>query len=155
LSLRVTDERVKDHKMFKELIEDALEKYNVYRVLADKGYDTRDNFNYLDERKIDPGIRVRKNASKKSRGSPSRKKAVIEQDKYDKWRRDKGYGYRWLVESAFSSIKRTIGEHISSKKMDRIIDEVAWKTQLYNKYIQLLPKTKESKIIQHSKKKVM
>jgi len=37
LSLRVTDERVRDHRMFKELVEDALEKYNVYRVLADKG----------------------------------------------------------------------------------------------------------------------
>jgi len=69
------------------------------------------------------------------------KKSVIEQEKYDEWRKDKGYGYRWLVESAFSSIKRTIGEHISSKKMDRIIDEVTWKTQLYNRYIQLLPKT--------------
>jgi len=34
-----------------------------------------------------------------------------------------------------------MGEHISSKKMDRIIDEVAWKTQLYNRYIELLPKT--------------
>jgi len=45
------------------------------------------------------------------------------------------------VESAFSSIKRTMGEHIASRKMERIIDEVAWKTQLYNRYIELLPKT--------------
>jgi len=41
-----------------------------------EGYDTRDNFNYLDERKIDPGIRVRRNAK-----SPSRRRAVIEQEK--------------------------------------------------------------------------
>jgi len=34
--------------------------------------------NYLDERKIDPGIRVRKNAR-----SPSRRKAVIEQKRYE------------------------------------------------------------------------
>jgi len=60
----------------------------------------------LDERKIDPGIRVRRNAR-----SPSRRKSVIEQEKYDEWRKDKGYGYRWLVESAFSSIKRTKVEH--------------------------------------------
>jgi len=45
------------------------------------------------------------------------------------------------VESAFSSIKRPMGEHITSKKMERIADEVAWKTQLYNRYIQLLTKT--------------
>jgi len=83
-------------------------------------------------------------------GSPSGRRAVIVQEKYDEWRKDKGYGYRWLVESAFSSIKRTIGKHISSKKKDRIVDEVAWKKHLYNKYRQLLPKTKESRIIQHS-----
>jgi len=75
--------------MFKELVDDALEKCNVYRVLADKGYDTRDSFNYLDERRINPGIRVRKNASRKSRGSPSRRKAVIEQERYDEWRKNK------------------------------------------------------------------
>jgi len=46
------------------------------------------------------------------------------------------------VESAFSSIKRTMGEHITSKKMDRIVDEVVWKTQLYNRYTQLPQTTK-------------
>jgi len=30
--------------------------------------------------------------------------------------------------------------------MDRIMDEVAWKTQLYNRYIQLLPKNKDLRI---------
>jgi hypothetical protein len=62
---------------------------------------------------------------------------VIEQEKYEEWRKDKGYGYRWLVESALS-IKRSLGEHIASRKIERIVDEVAWKTQLDNKYIQLL-----------------
>jgi len=76
MSLRVTDEGARDHRMFKDLVDDALEKYNVYRVLADKGYDTRDSFNYLDERRIDPGIRVRRNSSRKSRGSPSKKKQL-------------------------------------------------------------------------------
>jgi len=54
-------------------------------------------------------------------------------------RKSRVYGYRWLVETAFSSIKRTIREHISSKKMERIVDKVAWQTQLlYNKYINVL-----------------
>jgi hypothetical protein len=53
-----------------------------------------------------------------------------------------GYGYRWLVESAFSSIKGMFGEHIASRKTANITDEVEWKTRLYNKYIELLPPTK-------------
>jgi len=61
-------------------------------------------------------MHVRRNASRRSRGSPSRRRVVIEQERYYEWGKDKGYGYRWLVESAVSSIKRTMGEHISSKK---------------------------------------
>jgi len=49
-------------------------------------------------------VRVRRNAR-----SPSRRKSVIEQEKYDESGKDKGYGYRWLVKSAISYIKRTIG----------------------------------------------
>jgi len=37
-----------------------------------------DNFNYLDERRKDPGIMVRRDSSRKSKGSPSRRKSVIE-----------------------------------------------------------------------------
>jgi hypothetical protein len=107
ISLRVSDEGVRDHRMFKDIVGDVLERCHIERVLADRGYDTRDSFNYLDERRIDRGIRVRRNASRKSRGSPSRRKSVIKQEDYDEWRKNKGYGYRWLVESAFSSIKRT------------------------------------------------
>jgi len=33
------------------------------------------------------------------------------------------------MEPVFTSIKRTMGEHIASKKMDRKVNEVAWKTQ--------------------------
>jgi len=68
----------------------------------------------------------------------------MKQERYEEWRKDKGYGYKWLVESAFSSIKRTVGEHITSKKMDRIVD---WKTQLYNRYIELLLKNKHLRIL--------
>jgi len=54
----------------------------------------------------------------------------------------KGYGFRWLEKSAFLSIIRTTGEHISSRKNEGIVGEISWKTQLYNRYKQFLPKTK-------------
>lgn len=50
-------------------------------ILGDKGYDTRECFNEVTEYGSTPGIKVRKNASTKAKGSPSRRKAVIQQKK--------------------------------------------------------------------------
>ena len=40
----VTDERIHDNKEFKNLVEKSQEKAKVKRVLADKAYDSYDNF---------------------------------------------------------------------------------------------------------------
>lgn len=138
VSLKVTVERVKDSRMLKPLVDEALERCRVVRVLGDGGYDTRANFNYLDERKVDPGIRVRSNSVAKSMGSPARRKAVVEQMDYRRWL-DKGYGYRWIAESAISSIKRTFGEYFTSRRWDNIVREMEWKTYMYNRFMEMLP----------------
>ena len=57
---------------------------------------------------IDPFIRVSKNASFKGGGCMPRKFAVVEQLGNSDWRRERGYGYRWMAESAFSSIEADI-----------------------------------------------
>lgn len=56
LSMRVTDEGVRGSTMLKPLIYEALSRCDVEGVLADSGYDTRSNFNYMDERGRDPGL---------------------------------------------------------------------------------------------------
>ncbi|EHP69836.1 hypothetical protein MetMK1DRAFT_00003380 [Metallosphaera yellowstonensis MK1] len=33
---------------------------------------------------------------------------------YDRWREERGYGVRWLVESLFSAVKRTFGESVGA-----------------------------------------
>ena len=48
------------------------------RAIADGSYDSRDNFNYLAKKEIEPVIKTRKDASTKARGSPSRAKMVRE-----------------------------------------------------------------------------
>lgn len=52
------------------------------------------------------------------------------------WRRSHGYGYRWMVESAFSTLKRTFGEYISARKMRNIANEMTIKASLYNLLIE-------------------
>jgi len=54
----VTDERVHDNKVFKDLVEKSCKKAKVKRVLADKAYDSYDNFEFLQS--MGPAIPVRK-----------------------------------------------------------------------------------------------
>ena len=48
----VTKEDVYDGKMLKELVNDVSKKYDIKKVLADGGYDSKDNFRYLDKLKV-------------------------------------------------------------------------------------------------------
>jgi len=48
-------------------------------VIGDRAYDSRRNFNLLDEMGIEPIIKVRRSAIKRLRGCPARRKALTEQ----------------------------------------------------------------------------
>ena len=53
----------------------------------------------------------------KLRGSPSRARMVREVRRlgYDGWRDKYRYGYRWMVETFFSGVKRVFGETCRAK----------------------------------------
>jgi hypothetical protein len=90
LALEVTDEKVHDNKMLKKLVNSVLDgstttttttttssnsesiKKKVIRiesVLADGSYDSNANFRCLQEKRIKPGIKVRKNSIISSRNN--------------------------------------------------------------------------------------
>ena len=138
VSMIVTKEDVHDGKMLKEIVNDVSKNYDIKKVLADGGYNSKDNFRYLDELKITPIIKVRKNSSinNNSKCIP-RKLSVIQQlDNLKRWKKTHGYGMRWMAESAFSSIKRTFGEHVSSVKWNNIVNEVMLKASIYNLFME-------------------
>ena len=68
LALEVTDERVYDGRVMDKLIEHVLKSNDngpaikFKSVLADGAYDSNENFKYLEENKIQPGIKVRGNS---------------------------------------------------------------------------------------------
>ena len=49
-----------------------------------------------------------------------------------KWKKKRGYGKRWMAETAFSSIKRTYGEYVSATKFQNMVKEMTMKVSLYN-----------------------
>lgn len=133
LTMEVTDERTGDSKMFKPLVERASEQVNVKLALADPAYDSRENFNFLEARGIKPGIKIKRRASGKARGSWARRRAAREFLKDEgKWKRKVGYGRRWAAEGAFSNLKRTFGEFVAAHKFKNMAKEMLLKAFCYN-----------------------
>ena len=137
LAIEVTKEDVGDGRMLKRLVDGSASKASLKGVIADGAYDSKSNFRMLFDRAIDPLIRVRKNSSFKGRGCMPRKFAVVEQLGNSNWRRERGYGYRWMVESAFSSIKRVFGEYICAVKWPNIVKELLLKASIYNLFMKM------------------
>lgn len=137
VSMSVTKEDVHDGKMLKELVDDVSKNYDIKKVLADGGYNSKDNFRQLDEMKVIPAIKVRKNSSVNNNAKCiPRKLSVIQQLKdLNRWKKRHGYGMRWMAESAFSSINRTFGEHVSSVKWNSIVNELMLKASIYNLFM--------------------
>jgi Transposase DDE domain len=135
LSLEVTSEEVHDGKILKKLVDDASENNKVKRVLADGMYDSNNNFRYLSKNHIKPGIKTRSNSKVKSTNCYARNMSVIrQQTNLKRWKRSMGYGYRWIVETVFSSIKRTFGEHVTARKFPHMVKEIFLKAALYNMF---------------------
>ena len=133
VSMDVTSEKVGDGNRLRKLVREASQKAKVNKVLADGAYDSKRNFKYLADRQIEPCIKVRKNSSGKAEGCMTRKLVAAEFLKDEKaWKRKHRYGQRWMVESAFSSLKRTFGEYVSARKIRNMAKEMMLKASLYN-----------------------
>jgi len=137
LAIEVTKEDVGDGRMFGKLVRGSAGIADVKKVIGDGAYDSKVNFRLANELDIEPLIRVRKNASSKADGCMPRKFAVLEQLGNDGWRRERGYGYRWMVESAFSCLKRTFGEYICAVKWQNIVKELLLKASIYNLFMKM------------------
>ena len=135
LSLEVTSEEVHDGRMLKKLVDNASENNKVKRVLADGMYDSNNNFRYLSNHHIKPGIKTRSNSKVKSTNCHARNMAVIrQQTNLKRWKRSVSYGHRWIAETVFSSMKRTYGEHVTARKYPHMVKEILLKATLYNMF---------------------
>ncbi len=133
LSLEVTSEEVHDGKILKKLVDDASANNKVKRILADGMYDSNKNFRYLSKNHIKPGIKTRSNSKARSTSCYARNMSVLrQQTNLKRWKRSMSYGYRWMAETVFSSIKRTFGEHVTARKFPYMVKEIFLKAALYN-----------------------
>jgi hypothetical protein len=143
VSLEVTSEEVHDGSKLRVPVDKAMENNDVKRVIADGAYDSNENFRYLYDNNIEAAIKVRKNSSSLSSSSRGRAYSprnvvVLKQLKnYKRRKHNINYGYRWIAETAFSSIKRMFGEYVSARKYPNMVKEILLKASLYNTFISM------------------
>ncbi len=143
LSMKVTDEHVHDSKALPELVENIIQSDSmtpaIGKLFGDGAYEGNDIFRYLADNGILPCIKVRKNARVRwKKGNILRNLSVISQkNDLQKWKDSESYGQRWIVETVFSSIKRTFGEYVYSVRLKNMIQEMMLKASLYNKMISI------------------
>jgi transposase len=118
LSIKVTDEHVHDSKALPELVENIIESDSVTaisKLFADCAYEGNGIFRYLSvDNGILPCIKVRKSSRVRwKKGKFLRNLSVLAQrNDLQKWKDSVSYGQRWIVETAFASIKRMLVENM-------------------------------------------
>jgi len=80
-------------------------------VLADGAHDTNTNFQFLEQKEITTGIKVRKNSIISIRNNSLRNREVrLQIENLLKWKKKKVSTVIWISkETSFSTIKRTFG----------------------------------------------
>src|SRR3982750_1183421 len=91
LALEVTDEEVHDSKLMKNLVEGVLNNNHNIKIksfIGDGAYDSNGNFKYLEEKRIQPIIKVKSNSIISSKNNKIRNREVGYQTKdYHKWKK--------------------------------------------------------------------
>ena len=136
LALEVTDEKVYNSKLMKNLVEGVLNNNHDIKIksfIGDGAYDSNENFKYLKEKRIRPIIKVKRNSIILSKNSNARNREVQLQTKdYHKWKKKRKYGKQWMTETVFSFIKRMFGKYTSDIRFQNMVKEITMKISLYN-----------------------
>lgn len=129
---RTTVGKVHDHKTSQELIEVPVKNgFRIKKLLADAGYNSRENFCLCEDLGIRAFLDFRKNTRDRRHGTTLRKKQFILYSEYkEKW--NESYRYRVIVELIFSSIKNRCRNYLRSRNEISKDCEMLLKALWYN-----------------------
>jgi len=118
VTMTISTDDVHDVAALPGLAKEAEKHGRVKEALGDGAYDSGDVFTRPDARCIDPVIKPERN-SRRDTPSPARRRAVRQflDLGHEAWAKLKGYGRRWMAETAFSTFKRLFGGHSMARSI--------------------------------------
>jgi hypothetical protein len=132
VAMNISTDDMHDVKAFPGLLEEAGKRRRIKRCLGDGAYDSGEVYEALEAQGIEAVIKPRRNSVP---GTASARGRVVEEFHglgYEAWACMKGYGDRWMVETAYSTFKRLFGECSLSRTLENIAHELVAKVALYN-----------------------
>jgi len=115
-SARVTEGTRGDCPLLPELLKDATDRFDVKRVMADKGYLSRENVQFIEDEGAVPFIMPKKNTITLSKGHYPAWNRMIWFFKKNEELFNRYYHQRSNVESTFSMMKRKFSPFLRSRK---------------------------------------
>ena len=112
----------------------------VNKFFGDGAFDKHRLFDFCDQHKIKPVIKIGKGANPDAKGSWRRSVEVRKYQKlgYKNWAKKNEYGRRWTgTEGIFSAVKKIYGERVRAHKIDNMCIEAKrkfWAYQLMKRY---------------------
>jgi hypothetical protein len=101
----------------------------------DGAYDKKKLWGWCEEKKIDPRIRLRKNAKPNGLSLRAEQAKRMKGVGFDEWMKERGMGEREPAEGWFSSFKRRLGEFFMCRKKKNMLQEIKFKTMMCNELI--------------------
>jgi len=128
-------------KHMKELIDEG---HDIDKFFMDGAGDTHALFDFCDQHRINPVIKIRDNAVVDPGGGGSWRRGIevywYNKWGYKKWAKKKQYGRRWTgTEGIFSAVKRIFSERVRSKKIENMCAEAKrrfWAYAILRRYAQ-------------------
>lgn len=122
---------VHDSPMFKEILIQSAELFNLKYCLGDKGYCSKDSYVLCNERNITAFLDFKKNCR------AFRGKSSLWKNQIDIWKNNpevwkESYRYRVVIEGVFSVIKKKHNSYLRSKKQTSRDVEMLLKCLVYN-----------------------
>lgn len=135
VAMDLTDDGIADIKCARELILKSEKISKVKKSFMDGAYDEIKLWKWCEDRKIDPRIRLRKNAKPRGLSERSNQAKRMREVGMKEWKKERGMGERVHVEGFYSVFKRRFGEFFWARKIKNIIQEIKFKIKLCNQLI--------------------
>jgi hypothetical protein len=133
VALEVSTDEVHDSKALPNLLDQTQRRRRVSKALGDGAYDQVDVYEEVEARGIEAAIKPRKNSSVDTPSEARRREVKLYKHLgYRRWSTLKGYGRRWMVETAYSTFKGAFGGFSMARTLQNITKELVAKAAIYN-----------------------